>query len=64
MKLMKATRFREEYFAKGSEPSMNTLKKLIDEGGLPGRKIGVIHYVDLDQLSKSDNPLVNRVLAA
>ena len=64
MKLMKATRFREEYFAEGSQPSMNTLKKLIDDGELPGRKIGTIHYVDLDRLSKSDNPLVNRVLAA
>lgn len=64
MKLMKATKFRIEYFAKGSEPSINTLKKLIDEGGLPGRKIGTIHYVDLDRLSRSDNPLVNRVLAA
>lgn len=64
MKLMKATRFRTEYFVKGSEPSMNTLKKLIDDGDLPGRKIGTIHYVDLDKLSKSDNPLVNRVLAA
>lgn len=64
MKLMKATRFREEYFAKGSEPSMNTLKKLIDDGDLPGRKIGTIHYVDLDRLSQSNNPLVNRVLAA
>lgn len=64
MKLMKATRFREDYFAKGSEPSMNTIKKLIDEGELPGQKMGSIYYVDLDQLNKSKNPLVNRVLAA
>lgn len=28
MKLMKATRFRTEHFAPGSEPSMNTLKKV------------------------------------
>lgn len=49
MKLMKATRFRTEHFAPGSEPSMNTIKKLIDDGDLPGRKIGTIHYVDLDK---------------
>lgn len=28
MKLMKATKFRTEHFAPGSEPSMNTLKKV------------------------------------
>lgn len=64
MKLMKATKFRTEHFAPGSEPSMNTLKKLIDEGELPGRKMGSIYYVDLDKLNQSKNPLVNRVLAA
>lgn len=64
MKLMKATKFRTEHFAPGSEPSINTVKKLIDVGELPGRKIGTIYYVDLDKLNRSDNPLVNRVLAA
>lgn len=64
MKLMKATKFRTEHFAPGSEPSINTVKKLIDEGELPGRKIGTIYYVDLDKLNRSENPLVNRVLAA
>ncbi|WP_268928141.1 MULTISPECIES: hypothetical protein [Gammaproteobacteria] len=43
---------------------MKTLKKCIDEGELPGQRIGTIYYVDLDRLKVSNNPLVNRVLAA
>jgi hypothetical protein len=64
MKLIKATQFRLRFFEPGSEPSIKTLKKNIDDGDLPGKVIGTIYYVDLDKLSKSDNPLVNRVLAA
>lgn len=64
MKLMKATKFRLEYFDKGSEPDIKTVKRLIDDGELPGKRIGTIYYVDLDKLKQSDNPLVNRVLAA
>ena len=64
MKLMKATQFRTRYFEKGSEPDMKTLKKCIDEGELTGQRIGTIYYVDLDRLKVSNNPLVNRVLAA
>ncbi len=64
MNLMKATKFRTEYFAKGSEPDMKTLKRCIDEGDLPGRRIGTIYYVDLDKLHQTGNPLVDKVLAA
>jgi len=64
MKLIKATKFRETYFCSGSAPTIKTLKKNIDDGSLPGKVIGTIYYVDLDKLSKSDNALVNRVLAA
>ncbi|SOB76129.1 hypothetical protein SAMN04488490_1805 [Marinobacter sp. LV10R510-11A] len=64
MKLMKATQFRIRYFEKGSEPDMKTLKKLIEEGDLPGQKMGTIYYVDLDRIKVSSNPLVNKVLAA
>ncbi len=61
---MKATQFRIRYFEKGSEPDMKTLKKLIAEGDLPGKKMGTIYYVDLDRIKVSSNPLVNKVLAA
>lgn len=64
MKLIKATQFRTRYFEKGSEPDMKTLKRLIDEGELPGQKFGTIYYIDLDRIKVSKNPLVNRVLAA
>lgn len=64
MKLMKATKFQTAYFEKGSEPDMKTLKKWIEEGELPGQRIGTIYYVDVDRLKVSNNPLVNKVLAA
>ncbi len=64
MKLMKATQFRTRYFEKGSEPDMKTLKKLIDEGELPGQQFGTIYYIDLDRLKMSRNPLVSKVLVA
>jgi len=64
MKLMKATQFRKRYFEKGSEPDMKTLKGWIDEGRIPGQQLGTIYYVDLDRLTLSNNPLVNKVLAA
>lgn len=64
MKLMKATQFRKRYFEKGSEPDMKTVKGWIEEGRLPGRQLGSIYYVDVDRLELSNNPLVNRVLAA
>ncbi|MGO1500793.1 MAG: hypothetical protein ACTHWH_05870 [Marinobacter sp.] len=64
MKLIKATQFRTRFFEKGSEPDMKTLKRLIDEGELPGQRFGVIYYVDLDRIKVSTNPLVNKVLAA
>jgi hypothetical protein len=64
MKLMKATRFRTRYFEKGSQPDMKTIKKWIDDGEVPGQVMGAIYYVDLDRLKVSNNPLVNKVLAA
>lgn len=64
MKLMKATQFRTKYFEKGSEPDMKTIKRCIEDGELPGQRIGTIYYVDLDRLKQSNNPLVNKVLAA
>jgi hypothetical protein len=64
MRLIKATKFRTEYFHPGSEPDMKTLKRFIDDGELPGRKIGTIYYIDLDRIKVSKSPLVNKVLAA
>jgi len=41
MKLIKATRFRTEYFHPGSEPDIKTLKKCIDAGELPGKGLSL-----------------------
>lgn len=64
MNLMKATKFREEYFSLDSRPDIKTVKKWIDENEIPGRKLGTTYYVDIDKLERSNNPLVNKVLAA
>jgi len=64
MKLIKATKFRTKFFERGSEPDIKTLKRYIDDGELPGQRIGTIYYVDLDRLKVSNNPLVSKVLAA
>lgn len=64
MRMIKATKFRIEYFHPGSEPDMKTLKRFIDDGELPGRKIGTIYYIDLDRIKVSSSPLVNKVLSA
>lgn len=66
MQLMTVQRFREQYFEAESRPSLNTLRKWIDEGEIRGKRIGNRYYIDEDgwQSSEVDNPLVARVLSA
>lgn len=64
MKLMKVSEFRRTYFTEGSIPDVKTIKKAIDNGELVGQTIGNMYYVDVDRLGTSNNPLVNKVLAA
>lgn len=54
--------FIERNFEIGARPSERTIIRLIQEGVLPGRKLGK-YYVDADAYEKmSRNPLVNSVL--
>ena len=62
--LMKISVWRKKTFAEGSEPSMKTCRKWIDEGTIPGERIGACYYVDLARMQKTGNALVDRVLAA
>jgi len=64
MNLIKLDQFRKEYFAPGSQPDIRTLKKYINEGALPGKKIGKLYYVDTDSLEFTGDDLVDRVLVA
>ena len=46
--LMKITEYREQRFTKGSAPDLRTLKRLIDEGELAGKRLGKIYYIEVD----------------
>jgi len=63
-KLMKISAFAEEYFAKGSAPTVKTIRTLIDDGRLAGQRIGDLYYVDVSKLHKTGNKLVDQVLSA
>ena len=51
-------------FEPESMPSENTLRSWIDEGEIPGKRIGRKYYVDLDALKSHDDALVSAVLEA
>ena len=67
MKLMTLEKFRSEYFAEGCAPTLPTLRGLIDDGELKGKKIGARYFVDASDFEApkpvaSSNALVMRVL--
>jgi hypothetical protein len=64
VKLLKLAKFRAEYFVEGSAPTMATLRKGIESGTIPGKKIGGEYYVDVQSLHKTGNALVDQVLMA
>jgi predicted dehydrogenase len=47
--LMKINDYREQRFAFGSAPDLRTLKRLIDDGELAGKRIGKIYYIEVDK---------------
>jgi hypothetical protein len=55
--LMKITDYRERRFAEGSAPDLRTLKRLIDEAELAGKRIGRNYYVLVDEHLNEFNPL-------
>lgn len=59
---IKPSVYRKKYFAKGSEPSVSTIRRWIDNYELPGTKIGNNYYVDESKLSATGNALVDRVV--
>lgn len=61
MALMKVSQYRREHFAEGSRPSVNTIKKWVDNGEVYGKVIGGMYYVDPDKIVTA-NPLVDKVL--
>lgn len=57
MKLISIKRYREEYFAVGSAPHVNTIRRLIRKGRLPGCLVGAQYFVDLAPASNVDRLL-------
>lgn len=63
MKLMTIDEYRDQRYTKASQPCKRTLIRLINEGELPGKKIGKFYYIDVDAESRmTGNLLVDRVL--
>ena len=52
-RLMLLSEYRETRFTPGSRPSINTLKRWINDGELPGKRIGGLYYVEVDTESQS-----------
>jgi hypothetical protein len=62
-RLMKLSQYREEYFVTGSAPAASTLRRMIEDGELPGERIGKVYYVNVSNLG-TGNHLVDMVLQA
>lgn len=55
--LITLTDYREKRFVKGSKPDLRTLKRLIDEGEIDGKKLGRKYYVEVDDGGVEMSPL-------
>ena len=62
MMLMLASQFAKQHFVNGSRPSASTLRRWIDDGVLPGCRIGNNYYVDMQRYSAANDQLVQKVL--
>tara|TARA_B100001079_G_scaffold190327_1_gene164182 strand:+ start:11373 stop:11576 length:204 start_codon:yes stop_codon:yes gene_type:complete len=66
MRLMSIQQFRKtsDVFEPGSMPSENTLRAWIDDGEIPGKRIGRKYYIDMSALEDEESALIASVLAA
>lgn len=62
-KLMTVREWRERYFTAASAPSELTVRRWLQSGEVPGRKIGGNWYVDEQEWLAGGDELVARVLA-
>lgn len=62
-KLMTVREWRERYFSESSAPSELTVRRWLQSGEVPGRKIGGNWYVDDAAWLAGGDELVARVLA-
>ena len=61
MPFMKISEFRATQFTEQSRPSINTIKKWIDNGVISGQAFDGMYFVESDKVQPI-NSLVNKVL--
>jgi len=64
MRLTSIPKFQRRYFEPGSEPCARTVRRGIERGDIPGRKVGGQWFVDLHLFEAAGDPLVARVLGS
>lgn len=62
MKLIALQTFARMAFADGSAPHINTLRRMVKDGVLMGRRLGSRYYVDAAMIEAGFDPLVAKVL--
>lgn len=63
MKLMTIDEYQEHFYTPTSCPSRRKIIRLIKEGSIVGRKLGMLYYIDIEaETSTTGNTLVDRVL--
>jgi len=61
MPLMKISEFRVKTFTEQSRPTINTIKKWVDNGVISGKIFDGMYFVDIDKIQPV-NDLVSKVL--
>ena len=62
MQLISIKLYQQRHFAPGSAPHQNTIRRLIREHQLPGRRLGRMYYVDESAPVTTADALVARVM--
>lgn len=62
MKLVALHQFARLAFAEGSAPHIHTLRRMVKEGVLHGRRLGSRYYVDAAMIEAGFDPIVAKVL--
>jgi len=62
MKLMPISTWQAKHFADGGAPDEVTVRRLLRQGKLPGRKVGGVWYIDEAEWLADGDELVRRVL--